>query len=113
MLLHSVTSLQYKVAGLDGRSVPHLVFNAHYPYLYSTNLSTLIGLRILTLYSSFDVTIHYNLTPFTLPLVKTIPHAPLSITRDGSSHVLSHKAEHSGPKLSILRFKLEHPQVQS
>ena len=33
------------------------------PYLYLTNLSVLIGLRILTLYSSFDVTVHYNLTP--------------------------------------------------
>ena len=62
VLLHSVTSLQYKGHGLVESDL-HLVFPTHYPYLYSTNLSTLIGLGILTHYSSFDLTVHYNLTP--------------------------------------------------
>ena len=56
-------------------SDPHLVFQAHYPYLYSTNLSALIGLRILTHYPSFDVTVHYDLTPLLYLIVNAIPRA--------------------------------------
>jgi len=64
------------VAGLGGRSVPHLVFIAHYPILYPTNLSALVGLRNLTHYSSFDITVHYNLTPLLYLKVNAIPRAP-------------------------------------
>ena len=64
------------MARLGGRSVPHLVFTTHYPYLYPTNLSALIGLRILTPYSLFDPYSPQHLPPFTLPIVKTIPRAP-------------------------------------
>ena len=62
MLLYSVTFTIYKWHDLV-ESDPHLVFIAHYPILYSTNLSALIGLRILTHYSSFNLTVHYNLPP--------------------------------------------------
>ena len=59
-----------------GEVFPILSSRCHYPYLYSTNLSALIGLGILTHYSSFDVTVHYNPTPLLYLIVKTIPHAP-------------------------------------
>jgi len=60
------------------KSDPHLVFIAHYPILYSTNLSTLIGLRILTHYSSFDLTVHYNLPP--LLYLQSMPFPVLIIS---------------------------------
>ena len=61
-LLHSVTF--YNISGQTwwAKCSPSCLL-VHYPYLYPTNLSALIGLRILTPYSLFDVTVHYNLTP--------------------------------------------------
>ena len=35
-----------------------ILSSVSFPYLYLTNLSALIGLRILTLYSLFDLTVH-------------------------------------------------------
>ena len=71
-----------------GEVFPILSSWLHYPYLYSTNLSTLIGLRTLTLYSLFDLTVHN-----TFPLYSTYSQdhslCPLSVTRNGSSHILS------------------------
>ena len=38
-------------------------------------MSALIGLRNLTHYSSFDITVHYNLTTLLYLLVNAIPSA--------------------------------------
>jgi len=58
-----------------GEVFPILSSWPHYPYLYPTNLSTLIGLRILTPYSLFDLTVHN-----TFPLYSTYSqdHSPCS-----------------------------------
>jgi len=43
-----------------------------------------------TLYSHYSTLQSTTPSPFTLPIVNAIPCAPLSVTRDGSSCVLSH-----------------------
>ena len=82
-LLHSVT-LQYIRAWLGGE-VFSILSSVSLPYLYSTNLSALIGLRILTHYAYFRPYSPLQPYPLTLPLVNAIPCAPLSVTHDGSS----------------------------
>ena len=91
-LLHSVTFTIYK-GWAWWRSVLHLVFFIHYPIPYSTitlSLSCLHRVRLLTLYSLLSTLQSTTPSPFTLPIVNTILPAPLSLTCNGSSCVLSH-----------------------
>ena len=57
---------------------------------------SLTGLGILTLYSHYLTLQSTTPSPFTLPIVNAIPCAPLSVTHDGSSCVLSQRGSLKG-----------------
>jgi len=60
------------------------------PYSLLYQPKSLTGLGILILYSHYLTLQSTTPSPFTLPIVNTVLPAPLSLTCNGSSHVLSH-----------------------